>query len=122
MLNIIETTDAYTTGEDTGTCAILRFGHAETLMPLLSLLRIPGCHYMTNYFDTVALHWKDFDIVPMGANLQMVLFKTDKGDYCVRFDLNERPVPLLPNSDEIYTPWQQAREYLVHCLPLHLQP
>ena len=91
-------------------------------MPLLSLMRLRGCYYMTNYFDTVALHWKNFDIVPMGANLQMVLFKTDKGDYCVRFDLNERPVPLLPNSDEIYTPWQQAREYLVHCLPLHLQP
>ena len=120
LLNLINTTDAAIEGKNAN--INLRFGHAETLMPLLSLMRLRGCYYMTNYFDTVALHWKDFDIVPMGANLQMVLFKTDKGDYCVRFDLNERPVPLLPNSDEIYTPWQQAREYLVHCLPLHLQP
>ena len=120
LLNLITTTDAAIEGKNTN--VNLRFGHAETLMPLLSLMRLRGCYYMTNYFDTVALHWKDFDIVPMAANLQMVLFKTDKGDYCVRFDLNERPVQLLPNSDEIYTPWKQAREYLVHCLPLHLQP
>lgn len=101
---------------------MLRFGHAETLMPLLSLMHLDGCYYLTNYFDTVALHWKDFYVVPMASNLQMILVKSKSGKMYVRFDLNERPIPLLPGSDIIYTPWQQAREYLLRCIPLHLRP
>lgn len=101
---------------------MLRFGHAETLMPLLSLMHLEGCYYLTNYFDTVALHWKDFYVVPMASNLQMILVKSKSGKMYVRFDLNERPIPLLPGSDIIYTPWQQAREYLLRCIPLHLRP
>ena len=121
LLNLINTTDAAVAG-DNRVNVELRFGHAETLMPLLSLMRLRGCYYMTNYFDTVGLHWKDFDVVPMAANLQIVLFRTDKGGWCVRFDLNERPVPLFPDSPQVYVPWEDAREYLVRCLPLHLQP
>lgn len=102
--------------------AVLRFGHAETLMPLLSLMRLRGCYYLTNYFDTTALHWKDFDIIPMAANLQMALFRTKGGRVYVRFDLNERPVPLFPDSDDIYIPWEEAKEYILRCIPLHLRP
>lgn len=101
---------------------MLRFGHAETLMPLLSLMHLDGCYYLTNYFDTVALHWKDFHVVPMASNLQMILVKSKSGKMYVRLDLNERPIPLLPGSDIIYTPWEQAREYLLRCIPLHLRP
>lgn len=99
----------------------LRFGHAETLMPLLALMRLKGCYYMTNYFDTVGLHWKDFYVVPMASNLQISLLRSDKGNLYVRVDLNENPLPLLPGSDEIYTPWGKAREYLTRCLPLIMQ-
>ncbi len=121
VLNLILTTDAAAAGESTA-AVMLRFGHAETLMPLLSLLRLRGCYYLTNYFDTVGLHWKGFDIVPMAANLRMVLFRSKKGAMYVRFDLNERPIPLLPNSDALYTPWPEARDFMTRCLPLHLQP
>jgi hypothetical protein len=116
--NLIETTQAYIDGTD-ATTVKLRFGHAETLMPLLSLLHLPGCYYLTNYFDTVALHWQDFNVVPMAANLQLILFKAHKsGKFYLRVDLNEKPTQLIPNSDEIYTPWTDARNYLLHCLPL----
>ena len=121
LLDLITTTDAAVAGGNRFNVE-LRFGHAETLMPLLSLMRLRGCYYMTNYFDTVGLHWKDFDVVPMAANLQMILFRTDKDGWCVRFDLNERALPLFPDSTQIYIPWEDAREYLVRCLPLHLQP
>ncbi|MDE6126005.1 MAG: histidine phosphatase family protein [Muribaculaceae bacterium] len=121
VLNLISTTDAAAAGESPAT-VMLRFGHAETLMPLLSLLRLRGCYYMTNYFDTVGLHWKGFDIVPMAANLRMVLFRSKKGGLYVRFDLNERPIPLLPNSDAVYTPWPVARDFMTRCIPLHLRP
>ena len=102
--------------------ADLRFGHAETVMPLVLLLRLPGCYYMTNYFDTVAQHWKDFNVVPMAANVQFIFFKAKRsGRYYVRVDLNEKPVTLIPNDERLYLPWTEARNYLMHCLPLIMQ-
>ena len=101
---------------------MLRFGHAETMMPLLALLRLPGCYYMTNYFDTVGLHWRDFHVVPMASNIQMFLFKSNSGHLYVRIDLNEVPVTLIPGRNAIYTPWEKAKEYMTRCLPLYLQP
>lgn len=120
LQDLISTADAAAEGKADATVQ-LRFGHAETLMPLLSLMHMRGCYYLTNYFDTVALHWRDFDIVPMAANLQMVLFKTAKGRVYVRFALNERAVPLMPDSDDTVIPWSVARNYLLRCLPMHLQ-
>lgn len=121
LLNLIETADNFINGESE-TAVNLRFGHAETLMPLLSLMRLQGCYYITNYFDTVAQHWRDFDVVPMASNLQMILFKERKsGRYYVRFDLNERPVTLIPNNESIYLPWGVARDYLMRCVPLYAQ-
>lgn len=122
LLDIVTLTDGFIDGSNKATVN-LRFGHAETLFPLLSLLRIPGSYYLTNYFDTVGQHWMDFQNVPMAANLQMILFKSaKKGNYYVRFDLNERPIKLIPNDDRIYLPWDEARNYMVRCLPLYYQP
>lgn len=121
VLDLIRTTDDAVKG--TSDVAVrLRFGHAETLLPLYSLLRLRGVYYLTNYYDTVAQHFHNFDVIPMAANLQMVLFKSLQGKYYVRFDLNERPIPLLPNDDRLYLPWSEARAYMVRCLPLIEQP
>ena len=117
LTDLIETTDAFIRDPQGKPTVNLRFGHAETLMPLLSLMKIPGCSYLTRHFDTVALHWRDFDIVPMAANLQMILFRSDTGTYYVRVDLNERPVKPIPGSDLIYVPWNAYRQQLIFCLP-----
>lgn len=121
VLDIIRSTDDAINGSSDVTIH-LRFGHAETLLPLFSQLRLRGAFYLTNYYDTVAQHFKNFDIVPMAANLQIVLFKAQSGAYYVRFDLNEQPIPLLPNDDRIYLPWSEARDYMIRCLPLYDQP
>lgn len=117
LQDLIDTTQAYIDGSTSTVCQ-LRFGHAETLMPLLSLMRLKGCYYMTNYFDTVGMHWRDFDIVPMASNLQIILFRSKRGHYYVRLDLNEQPIPLIPNSTQTYTPWNEARQYLNRIMPL----
>ncbi len=98
----------------------LRFGHAETMMPLLSLMRLPGCFYMTEDFALVARHWCNFHVVPMASNLQLILFRSAGGCLYLRADLNEVPVVLLPDTDEVYVPWEKARKYLVDCLPGHM--
>ncbi|MDE7397343.1 MAG: hypothetical protein K2M98_06420, partial [Muribaculum sp.] len=98
--------------------AMLRFGHAETLMPLLSLMRLPGCYYISDDFDTVGFNWRDFYVVPMASNLQMILFKAASGQYYLRIDLNEIPVPYIPGCKDVYVPWNKAYDYLTGCLSL----
>lgn len=122
VLDLISTTDNFISGEDSATRAVLRFGHAETLMPLLSLLRLPGCYYLTNYFDTVAGQWRDFDVVPMAANVQFIVFKARRsGLYYVRVELNERPVALRKGDDATIYPWGEVRRYMMNCVPLYAQ-
>ncbi len=95
----------------------LRFGHAETMMPLLSLMRIPGCYYISDDLATVRDHWRNFYVVPMASNLQLKLFRAPSGRYYVRADFNETPVPLIAGRTDIYVPWDEARTYLLSLLP-----
>ncbi|MBQ9077869.1 MAG: histidine-type phosphatase [Muribaculaceae bacterium] len=121
LVDLITSTDAALSGESNATVR-LRFGHAETLMPLLSLMRLDGCYYMTNYFDTVAKNWKDFNVVPMSANIQLILFKSRSGKHYIRLDHNENPVKLIPGNNNLYIPWDTARDYLMRCIPIYYQP
>lgn len=89
--DMVERIDGFIAGRESESI-LLHFGHAETLMPLLSLMRVPGCYYLTHYFDTVADHWQTFHVVPMASNLQVILMRAESGRYYVRLDLNERPV------------------------------
>lgn len=121
VLDIITKADQAIDGSNPAV-ADLRFGHAETIMPLLSLLRIPGCYYLTNYFDTVSQHWMDFDVTPMASNLQIILFKhNSNGKWYARVEHNEKPVAVLPGNDSIYVPWSVLRNYMMNCLPIYYQ-
>lgn len=122
VMDIVSTTDDFIAGNAGATTAVLRFGHAETLMPLCALLNLPGCRYMTNYFDTVAQHWRDFYVVPMAANVQFVLFKSRKsGRYYVEVRLNEEPLALRQGDPTTIYPWGELRRYLMDCVPLYAQ-
>lgn len=121
VLDIVTKIDGAIDGTNPAS-ADLRFGHAETVMPLVSLLRLPGCYYLTNYFDTVAMHWRDFDVVPMAANVQFILLKNTKtGRFFLKTELNETPVTLIPGDSRIYLPWGEARRYMMTNVPLYAQ-
>lgn len=115
LTNLINTTQEAAEGRNEYS-VLLRFGHAETLMPLLSLMRLPGCNYQSSDYNTVKTHWRDFQVVPMAANLQMILFKSTSGKYYLRVDLNENPVKLMPGESSVYIPWEAARNYLSELL------
>ena len=89
-----------------GPAMTLRFGHAETLMPLLSQLAVPGCRYVTTDWDRVADHWRDYEVVPMATNLQLLLLRSKGTDRLyVQILHNEQPaMPLMTYS--------QAQEWL----------
>ncbi len=115
--DIISTADDVLQGK-TVASAKLRFGHAETLMPLLALMQVPGCYYLTNYYDTVADNWRDYESFPMAANLQLVYFTAPSGTVYVRAYLNEKPIRLLRGSKSDFVSWKQLRLHLYELLPL----
>lgn len=94
----------------------LRFAHAEVLMPVLSLLQVPGCHLVTTDWNAVRDCWHDFHIVPMAANIQWIYYRAPSGTVYVRMDLNERPTPIIPGRDDIYVPWSEVRRHMLHCI------
>lgn len=111
--DLVDRIDGFIAGRETETI-LLHFGHAETLMPLLSLMRVPDCYYLTYYFDTVANHWQSFHVVPMASNLQVILLRSATGRHYVRLDLNERPV-CYPAHGTIL-PWAEFRTHLLSLL------
>lgn len=117
LQDIIFTADSVLSGKlDLG--VKLRFGHAETLMPLMGLLQAPHCYYLTNYYDTVAENWKDYESFPMAANLQMIFFKSPSGKVYVRTDYNEKPIKLLHGYKSEYVDWDTLRFHLIELIPL----
>lgn len=90
-------------GGDSSEPITLRFGHAETLMPLLSLIDAPGCRFLTTDPADVASHWRNYQVAPMAVNLQMLLCKSRTGRYYVRVDINERPVRMPGSKDTVMT-------------------
>lgn len=113
LLNdVITTADAVLTGK-LDIQAKLRFGHAETMIPLLSLMTLDGCYYLTHYYDTVADNWRDGYVSPMATNLQLVYYTSPSGTIYVRGDLNEVPVHLMKGNDSLYVTWDEYRSYLL---------
>ena len=78
----------------------LRFGHAETLMPLLSQLAVPGCRYVTTDWQSVCDYWRDYGVG------QPVLKRSKGSDRMYVQTLhNEQPaMPLMT--------YRQAQEWL----------
>lgn len=116
LADIISTTDSYVY-HGAGAPVQLRFGHAETLMPFLSLLEIAPAHLISNNLDEVATRWLDFRLVPMAANVRFIVFRAPSGRHYLRFDLNERPLPLIPGNTAIYLPLTKALTHLQSLLP-----
>lgn len=90
--------------------AMLRFGHAETLMPFLSLIRVPGCYWEGTDFKAVADHWKDYEVVPLASNLMVMSLKAPSGEIYCAMRFNGRFVEPLSDGRKIVK-WSQLKQY-----------
>lgn len=108
---IIEDADRNTTPKSPSVPLSCWFGHAETLMPMLSVMGIPGCSYFTDNWNSVADHWQSQDVVPLGANFMIILLKSKTGsDVYAMIRLNGRCVPAIPNRPVIL-PWFTLKSF-----------
>lgn len=88
---------------------ILQFGHAETLLPLLSLMgyfkdKEPLTAY--NYKEQMHRKFRSGHIVPYASNLLFVLYhcknaKSPKEEFRVQMLLNEKVLPLAHSQETV---------------------
>ncbi len=110
LLRVISDTDKALASGDTGLALNGYFGHAETLLPLLSLIKIPGCFDMPLDYDSLDSCWKIQNITPLGANLLILIARSPGGGYYAAVQLNGRTVKPMKGYPDIVR-WQDLRQY-----------
>lgn len=86
------------------------FGHAETLLPLLAAMKLPGCYAMPENLDNLSKEWKVEEITPLAANLVILLAKAPSGTIYASLQLNGQNISPLPAEGEIVK-WNELRQY-----------
>lgn len=93
--------------------ADFRFGHDTDLLRLVSLIDARGVGVELEDADIVADHWRNFEISPMGANVQLVFYRNSEGKIIVMPRLNEVPVKIsdVPETFPGYYDWEILKSY-----------
>lgn len=116
LKNIIESAD--TALASPRLSANLRFGHEVCVVPLVVLMEIDDYGVVVNDLDSVASKWKNYEIFPMAANVQLIFYRPKhgkKGDILVKALLNEREVRLPATPVEgAYYRWNDLRNYYLN--------
>ena len=91
----------------------LRFGHDTDLLRLVSLIDLDGKGIELEDPDEAAEKWRNFEISPMGANLQFIFFRNKAGNVIVLPRLNEIPVAIsdVPQVVPGYYDWDFLKTY-----------
>ena len=110
LKNIIHTADTVTQVQ-----ATLRFGHEVCVMPLACLLELGSCGARVENLQELDRVWRNYDIFPMGCNIQLIFYRPKKGksgDILVKALLNEREQTLPVHTDSYpYYRWADLRSY-----------
>lgn len=119
LSRIIERTDSAIAANQPG--ANLRFGHDGILISIITLMEVGGYGNEINSLEALEDNgWKDFEIIPMAGNLQLVFYRpADKEtllpeDILVKAMINEREVsmPGEPVSGNYYR-WSDLRSHYI---------
>ncbi|MCX8650367.1 histidine-type phosphatase [Gilliamella sp. B2776] len=105
--------------KDNNVDANLRFAHAETISPLATLLEIEGSANVTKTLFDYPTVWKADKIIPMGANIQWLFYKSKQTHQpiLIKVLLNEREVHLPVKSDIYpYYLWSDVKQFYVNKL------
>ena len=121
LRNFIDAADAaIASGKN---CATLRFGHESVVLPVVCLMGLNGMDYETTDLNTLAEHWRSYEVFPMAANIQMIYYrKPHSSDILVKILLNEREATLPIATDVApYYHWQDIKPYYTQKLKTLIQ-
>ena len=115
LYNMIETADEAIAEGKRG--AALRFGHETCVLPLACLLELDSVNYSCDNLDELHEHWRNYEIFPMGCNIQMVFYHNDRDDVLVQVLLNEHEAKLPFHTDTFpYYRWDDIKPYYLNKL------
>lgn len=100
LRNFISWADLWIASGKSG--ANLRYGHDTQIYPLSHLMGFSGCPSVPKgvAFDDVYKYSANFQIIPMGANIQVIFFrKAGSDDILVKFLLQEKEQRLPVSTD-----------------------
>lgn len=111
LRNIIESTD--TAINSTRPSVNLRYGHDGILINFITLLDVNGLgREFSSIQEAEDAGLRSYDLIPMGANLQLVFYRNDDNDVLVKALLNEQEVTLpAPSVKGPYYRWSDLRDY-----------
>ena len=95
--------------------ATLRFGHESVVLPTACLMGLNGMDYETTDLETLADHWRSYEVFPMAANIQMIFYrKAGSDDVLVKILLNEHEATLPIATDcAPYYHWLNVRDHFI---------
>lgn len=116
LKNILDTADKALLKKESS--ATLRFGHEVCVLPLACLLELGNCNYQTTDWEHLDKVWRNYDIFPMGCNIQFIFYKKKgSNDTLVKVLLNEAEQQLPVKSDVApYYHWKDVESYYRHKL------
>ncbi|MGL5427576.1 MAG: histidine-type phosphatase, partial [Cetobacterium sp.] len=92
--------------------ANLRFAHAETMIPFITLLEINGMAVKQDKVEDVYKTWLGRDISGMSTNVQWLFYNNDKNEVIVKMLHNEKEVNLPINSSmKPYYKWDDVKSF-----------
>ncbi|XP_035519523.1 multiple inositol polyphosphate phosphatase 1a [Morone saxatilis] len=122
--------DASKSGQQVTEAVTVQIGHAETLLPLLTLLgfsKDSDVLRSTNYATQTKRSFRTSHMLPYAANLVLVLYDCGGGDLRLQPLLNEKPVtfpgltdqrasiPLYEDVKELYRELLQGCDFETEC-------
>ena len=122
LKRIIERTDSAIASGKPG--ANLRYGHDGILVSIITLMELGGYGDPVNSLDELeSTEWKDYDIIPMAGNLQLVFYRPEgkenltDDDILVKAMINEREVS-MPGSPVVgpYYRWSDLKAHYLQKL------
>ncbi|MCM1291841.1 MAG: histidine phosphatase family protein [Prevotella sp.] len=92
--------------------ANLRFGHDETLMPLLSLMDICGGYQPNLPIDAEKVweNWNTSELFPLAANLQIIYLQSESGRDYVAVMYNEIPTYPFRDAPSMIVPMEDFQK------------
>lgn len=117
LRNFLEGAEAAINGQ--GEAATLRFGHDGNVVPFVALLQFDGCDRAEDNPDDFYKSWCDWYVSPMCANIQMILYRSDKkdSDILVKFLHNEKETHIpIPTDIFPYYKWKDVKEFYTNKL------
>ena len=114
LRNMIETADSVIALPADWHGATLRFGHETCVLPLACMLELDSVNYSCENLDELHEHWRNYEIFPMGCNIQMVFYRNPAAadDVLVKVLLNEHEATLPFKTDMFpYYRWRDIKPY-----------